>query len=417
MPKKIFFESSVHHILSAARHLAEKEGRLSQVNHRRWTEFISSLNFRYLGSGSAEVTWTSPQPGIKQFDIRDAQFYVRGDTDGQVELQQNARMLFRTDVIREDNERLFRDLVTRIAEHAGLMTAGHHEIRETEAMAKGHLASDHIKKRLSSEERFFDNWAASENLSAIDVRLINESCTSPELRFIRQRLGDINDRTILDVGCGLGEASVYFALEGASVTATDISEGMLRATQELARLNGVSVTTHRSAAEDLHLSRSQKFDVIYAGNLFHHVDIESTLDRIIPHLSDHGVVVSWDPVAYNPLINIYRWIAQDARTHDEHPLNLSDIKKFKRRFQTVETRWFWLTTLLLFVWMFVVQRQNPNKVRFWKKVVEEGNRWAWIYTPLERFDSILLRLFPFLRPLCWNVAIIASAPKRIGQQQ
>ena len=34
-------------------------------------------------------------------------------------------------------------------------------------------------------------------------------------------------KTLLDVGCGLGEASVYFAMEGACVTSLDISKSML----------------------------------------------------------------------------------------------------------------------------------------------------------------------------------------------
>ena len=33
------------------------------------------------------------------------------------------------------------------------------------------------------------------------------------------------------------------------------------------------------------MDKDEQFDIIYAGNLFHHVDIETTLQGLIPHLS------------------------------------------------------------------------------------------------------------------------------------
>ncbi|MEJ1974402.1 MAG: hypothetical protein WDM96_18690 [Lacunisphaera sp.] len=60
--------------------------------------------------------------------------------------------------------------------------------------------------------------------------------------------------------------------------------------------------------------------------------------------------------------------------------------------------------------MAVFQRRNPNKERYWKKVVEEADSWAALYYPLEMLDKVLL-LVPFLRPLCWNVVIVGRGPK------
>ena len=57
--------------------------------------------------------------------------------------------------------------------------------------------------------------------------------------------------------------------------------------------------------------------------------------------------------------------------------------------------------------MALIQRRNPNKERFWKVILEEGNKWAWIYKPLEKLDKIILFLCPPLRLLCWNIVIFA----------
>ena len=201
---------------------------------------------------------------------------------------------------------------------------------------------------------------------------------------------------------------MYFAILGADVTSSDLSQGMLDATTRLAQANGVSVKQHVASAEDLQLSPDAKFDIIYAGNLLHHVDIEETITRIKPHLADGGVFVTWDPLAYNPAINVYRSMATDVRTPDEHPLKWSDIKLFHKHFGTVETRYFWFTTLIIFVIMALAQRRNPNKERFWKVVVQEGNKWAWLYRPLESLDRLLLTVLPPLRLLCWNVVIVCK---------
>lgn len=267
------------------------------------------------------------------------------------------------------------------------------------------------EERLAKERAFHDAWADSEGIENIDIQASNESCTAPEMRYITQRLGDIQGKRLLDVGCGLGEASVYFALLGAEVTSLDLSQGMLDATCRLAQSNGTRVIPHVSAAEDLQLPADAKFDIIYTGNLLHHVEIDQTLSRIKHHLAPGGVLVTWDPLAYNPAINVYRAIATDVRTPDEHPLKWRDIQLFRKHFEAVETRYFWLTTLVIFLLMALVQRRNPNKERFWKVVVQEGEKWRWLYSPLEKLDRLLLLVFPPLRLLCWNVVVVASNSK------
>ena len=76
---------------------------------------------------------------------------------------------------------------------------------------------------------------------------------------------------------------------------------------------------------------------------------------------------------------------------------------FRKHFRHVETRYFWLTTLVIFVLMAVVQRRNPNKERFWKVVVQEGEKWRWLTRRLLDWMKFILRLLPPLRLLCWNV--------------
>ena len=111
------------------------------------------------------------------------------------------------------------------------------------------------------EEEFQDQWTDIVDYRVIDVQWVNEECTAPEMRYIGQRLMPIEGRTLLDVGCGLGEASVYFAKRGAKVTVTDLSEGMLPVASALANHNKTTIETCKSSAESVDLG-SRVFDYI-----------------------------------------------------------------------------------------------------------------------------------------------------------
>jgi len=329
--------------------------------------------------------------------LKHAKFYTRGDATPHYKRQTEAGLTFTDDRIMAQNIAFFDGELRTVLTRAGLFS-------EAQLNAHGG-ASTRDAARKHTEEVFHDEWAASVDVTKINVHQMNEACTAPEMRYIRSTLGDLSNRTLLDVGCGLGEAAVYFALLGAEVTATDISPGMCDAARRLAAANGVIIKTHVSAAEDLGLPADLKFDVIYTGNTLHHVDLAATMPLLLQHLKPDGTFVSWDPVAYNPVINLYRRRAMEVRTADEHPLRLRDIRAVRAHFRESHARWFWLSTLLIFCCMAIFQRRDPNKERYWKKVVEEADVWAWLYQPLERLDRVLL-LLPFLRPLCWNVVVV-----------
>ncbi len=406
MPKRILYESAIHQLTRASQHLQDELRPTRPEQAAAVARWVAGFCFDNPGPGALRVTWPAPTPGGRTLVLKNAQFYFRGDAAAHAARQDTAGMTFHDDRVMAGNRAYF-DAELR----AMLATAQVIEPAMLTNILNHPVASlDPEAARKKAEESFHDDWAASEDVSTINVRQRNEACTAPEMRHLRAALGDLKGRQLLDVGCGLGEASVYFALEGATVTATDISPGMCKAAQQLAAANGVALATHVSAIEDLGLPPSRQFDIIYTGNTLHHADIDAMLDNVLPHLKPDGVFVSWDPVAYNPIINVYRALATNVRTPDEHPLRLRDVRSITDRFQHSQVRWFWFTTLTIFIVMAVVQRRSPNQERFWKKVIDEADRWAWLHRPLEKLDSVVLTVLPFLRPLCWNVVIVARGP-------
>ena len=259
---------------------------------------------------------------------------------------------------------------------------------------------------IESEAKFHDGWASTVALEKIPVIESFEAATAPENRFIVSQIGDLQGKKILDLGCGLGEAAVYFAKKGAHSWAGDVSPGMLDVVQRLAALHGVSVETRQFPAEEIPFPK-QFFDVVYAGNVLHHSKLEQVLKEGRRVLKPGGLFTSWDPLAHNPLINIYRRKATKVRSADEKPLRFSDLGMFRRVFSEVKYQTTWFFPLWLFIQFYLIEGVHPNSERYWKKILIEHRRLEKTYTLLEAMDGILFLVLPFLNRFCWNIAVVS----------
>jgi len=256
------------------------------------------------------------------------------------------------------------------------------------------------------EKTFHDEWARQTPLAEIRVLEAFENITAQENRFIISRMGDLKGMRILDIGAGLGESTVYFALQGARVTANDISPVMLNRCVALAETYGVSIATLLSSSSEEFDFGENQFDIVYGANVLHHIgSIKPFLAAVKRALAPHGRFFFFDPLSYNPAIKIYRRLASKVRTEDERPLRFSDLKYFRELFSEVHHREFWITTLLIFLKYFLLDRIDPNADRYWKRILKEDpDHIGWWFGPLQRLDNVLLRLPP-LQFLAWNMVI------------
>jgi SAM-dependent methyltransferase len=254
------------------------------------------------------------------------------------------------------------------------------------------------------ELSFHDEWAASTDLKTIPVRETFESPTALENRFILRQMGHLRGKRLLDIGCGLGESSVFFALKGAQVTATDLSPGMVQTAIALGRLHRVRVHGVVAPGEELPVP-SNHYDLAYAANTLHHVrDRQRFLGQVHRALKPGGSVFLWDPLAYNPVINVYRRMATQVRTHDESPLTFKDVELVRKHFPNARHREFWILSLALFLKYYFIDRIHPNQQRYWKLIYRETSGSLWWWRPMAAMDSVLARV-PCVRRLAWNVVI------------
>ncbi len=260
---------------------------------------------------------------------------------------------------------------------------------------------------LRKEQDFHDRWAAAIDVEGIHVKDYFEACTAPENRFILRQLGDVRGKSLLDLGCGAGENSVYFASKGARCVAADYSPGMVEVALKLAEANGVRVEGQVTNAMDMNFP-DNTFDIVYASNLLHHIpDPTLTIREAHRVLRPGGQFCFWDPLQHNPLINVYRRMATAVRTEDETPLNIELVNFIKSQFSQTCYDTFWIATLWIFLQFYLIERVHPNEERYWKKIILEHERLQPEYQLLEKWDT-LLKKWPWLKRYAWNLAVVAT---------
>lgn len=260
--------------------------------------------------------------------------------------------------------------------------------------------------RLEREEGFHDRWAASINVGSIDVDAVFNGSTAPENRFILSRIGNVRGKYILDLGCGAGENSVYFARRGARCVAADYSSGMVQTALRLAEDYNVSISGRIIDAMNIDFP-DDTFDIVYAANLMHHVDAAVCIKEAHRVLKPGGLACFWDPLKHNPIINVYRRVANQVRTSDERPLDIGIVHDFEIMFSKVEYDTFWLAALWIFIRFYFFERVDPNRERYWKKIIIEEPRLRSMYLRLEKIDHLIKKI-NYLKRFSWNIALVAE---------
>ena len=263
-------------------------------------------------------------------------------------------------------------------------------------------SSDKVKR----ERLFHNEWAKSIRLDELLVREAFEAPTAIENQHALKELGDLKGKKVLDLGCGAGESSVYLALCGAEVYACDIAEEFLKVAGQLAGKHQVRLQLFQAEASQLPFE-NDFFDRVYGNGVLHHVELLPAAKEIRRVLKKEGKAVFIEPLPYNPVINIYRHMARDVRTEDERPLSFKQLGQMKDSFSSLRHEEYWFFSLLLFLHFYFVRRWDPSKVRYWKKIIEEGESYKKSFGRLQSVDRFLLKFLPFLKPLCWNTVLVA----------
>ncbi len=267
--------------------------------------------------------------------------------------------------------------------------------------------ADDLEHRQAREKEFHDRWAGDVALEELDPERLATCPTTPETAWALSALGEVKDRRLLDLGCGYGETAVWLALRGARVDAVDISPEMVAKASALAARHRVAdrIRFHVAPGESLPFA-DVSFDAAFGHDVLHHLDLAKAASEIRRILKPGGRAVFAEPLGHNPVINRFRDISPETRTPDERALRFADFRVIGSGFRSLRHREFQMATLALFVWFYAVERADPNKVRYWKKIIVEADRYRKPFAILNALDRALLAICPPLGRLCRMTVIV-----------
>lgn len=183
------------------------------------------------------------------------------------------------------------------------------------------------------------------------------------------------ERTVLVVGCGAGDDALYFAKLGAFVRAFDLSHEMLALAKRRAAENGLSVSFEQMPAERMNYPDAS-FDLIFARDILHHVDIAAAMGEIV-RVSKPGAVFVMDEIYSHTITDAIRhsWLVERLLyrrmsefiykrekpyiTDDERKMSQRDVAKVIAKLSGVRLRRYF---------NFVVTRLVPDKSALFNKL-------------------------------------------------
>jgi SAM-dependent methyltransferase len=257
------------------------------------------------------------------------------------------------------------------------------------------MESPELGTRLRREKEFHDQWAAGADPDSLDPERVATCPTTPETLHALELLGDVAGKELLEIGTGYGELTSWLAARGARVTTRDVSPGMVELARRVARRRGLEESIRFEVGPGEMLPHEDgSFDLVFGHDVLHHMDLPRAAGEIRRVLRGGGRAVFAEPLGHNPVLNHYRDTSPETRTPDEQPLLFSDFETLRQGFSSLTHREFHLATMAIFLWFRWVERLDPNEVRYWKRIIDEAERYRAAFSVLNGIDRLIFAAFP-----------------------
>jgi SAM-dependent methyltransferase len=150
--------------------------------------------------------------------------------------------------------------------------------------------------------------------------------------------GDLSGKRVLDMGCGSGEYSLYFAQLGAEVTALDLSQVGIDALAEECRRLGI--TTVRPVVGDAFgIEAHGPFDIVFGSMILHHLEPFTDFVDVLANATAYGARAFF--YENSAMSRTLMWCREHLTGHygipkygdnDEFPLQPQEIDLLRRSF-------------------------------------------------------------------------------------
>ena len=137
------------------------------------------------------------------------------------------------------------------------------------------------------------------------------------------------------------------------------------------------------------LYNDESFDLVTGIWVLHHLDIKKTAREVSRVLKPGGKAVFIEPLAHNPISNIWRRLTPSMRTPTEWPLSYSEISEMGRHFVLVSYQEYALLTLLSSL-VYLITFSHKFKKRSAELLARFEPLFLKVCKPLRRYSGQVL---------------------------
>jgi len=258
------------------------------------------------------------------------------------------------------------------------------------------MKNENLNSRLESERMFQNQRTESIALGELETERSRFYYLSKNaFKHYYRNLESVEGKRVVVVGCERGGVTPL-AHRGAIVTGVDIADQAINLLNQAIENEGLTGKARALVmnAENLQLPTNSA-DLICCTGVLHHLNVEQAAESWASVLAPNGRITMIEPMAWHPVVFLYRIFTPHMRTADEHPLTPKDIKALRRHFGKVNVQGYAMTSVLSVAATYLPKGQSLTNLSF---------------RLLEKFDRLLLKFFPFLVYFCWTSVIELEAP-------
>ncbi|HLD22188.1 MAG TPA: class I SAM-dependent methyltransferase [Patescibacteria group bacterium] len=232
----------------------------------------------------------------------------------------------------------------------------------------------------------------------------------------KQYMGNLQGKTVLEIGCNNGELSVWFAKNDAIVYGIDISDESIRIAEKRSKENRTEKQTHFAVAPGEKTPYNDNFfDIVFINVSLHHLVVNEAMREIKRILKPNGSFIAVEPFVFSKTIQRIRTsklvtklypVRQETPT--ERILVSDDLELIQKSFSDIEYQPYRIFSPFIYkiqpLFTFLANT-------FWKSEKDEELRRRKANRTFQKMDEHILHTLPFLKFLSRYIVFRATNHK------
>ena len=241
------------------------------------------------------------------------------------------------------------------------------------------------------QKEYWDSNLDPQNLEGqVDFDLETELAflKSPEQLYAWQQLEPVENKSILEIGPGLGVNAVHLARQGAIIIAMDLSGERLVSLKKLIQQQQLEnkILLIQASVEALPFV-SDSIDRAFTKSVLLHTDLEKSLPQVNRTLKQDGKAIFIEPLTGNPFVNLYRALfAPKIWKEIAIYFGREQTAQVKKSFKDLQYHDFFCISFFAFLFQY-----GFRNLFFYKLLMP----------PFQAIDKFMFTILPFTKRMAW----------------